>query len=50
MPLERGSDRATVSRNISEMRHAGYPQRVAVAASLNQARRSRRGKRRARRR
>lgn len=50
MPLKSGSDRATVSRNISEMVRSGYPQRQAVAAALNNARRSRRGKRRGRRR
>lgn len=40
MPLEKGSDRATVSRNISEMVKSGYPQKQAVAASLSNARRS----------
>ena len=42
MPLKRGSDRGTVSSNISEMVRAGHPQRQAVAAALNEARRSRR--------
>lgn len=37
MPLEPGADRSTVSHNISEMVHSGYPQRVAVAASLHNA-------------
>jgi hypothetical protein len=46
MPLKRGSDRATVSANIREMRASGYPQRQAVAAALNNARRSRRRSRR----
>jgi len=49
MPLQHGSDRATISRNISEMVRSGYPRRQAIAASLNQARRGRRGKRRSRR-
>lgn len=40
MPLKKGSDRKTVSSNISEMVHSGYPQKQAVAASLNQARKS----------
>lgn len=39
MPLSPGSSQEIVSRNISEMVHAGYPQRQAVAASLDNARR-----------
>jgi hypothetical protein len=51
MPLERGSSRAVVSRNISEMVRAGHPQRQAVAAALRTARRDqrRKGGRKARR-
>ncbi len=40
MPLKKGSSKATISSNISEMRHSGYPEKVAVAASFNQARKS----------
>jgi hypothetical protein len=40
MPLAKGKSKATVSSNISEMMHSGYPQKQAVAASLNQARKS----------
>ena len=40
MPLKKGKSRATVSANISEMVHAGYPRRQDVAASLSEARRS----------
>lgn len=39
MPLKPGSSRDTVSANISEMVHSGYPQKQAVAASLSNARR-----------
>jgi hypothetical protein len=39
VPLKSGSSRETISKNISEMVHAGYPQRQAVAASLSNARR-----------
>ena len=42
MPLQKGSSRSTVSRNISEMVGAGHPQAQAVAASLRQARKSKR--------
>jgi hypothetical protein len=41
MPLKKGSSKATVSENIREMIKAGHPQKQAVAASLEQARRSR---------
>lgn len=37
MPLKRGSSQATISQNIREMRNSGYPQKQAVAASLNNA-------------
>lgn len=38
MPLAPGKSDAAISRNIREMRHAGYPQKQAVAAALNTAR------------
>jgi hypothetical protein len=47
MPLSPGHDRATVSKNIREMVAAGYPQKQAVAASLDNARRHPRAARRA---
>lgn len=40
MPLEKGSSREVVSENIREMVNAGHPQKQAVAAALNEARRS----------
>ena len=44
MPLKRGSSRETVSANIKEMKDAGYPQKQAVAAALNTAGKSNKGK------
>jgi hypothetical protein len=45
MPLKKGKSRKTISSNIREMRHAGYPQAQAVAAALSTARRSKKRKR-----
>jgi hypothetical protein len=41
MPLKRGSSQKTISSNIREMVHAGHPQKQAVAAALNVARKVR---------
>jgi len=37
MPLKSGKSRKVVSKNISEMVKSGYPQKVAIAASLKKA-------------
>ena len=40
MPLKSGTSKKTISKNISEMEKSGYPKSQAIAASLNEARKS----------
>lgn len=40
MPLHKGDSRKVVGENIKEMEEAGHPRAQAIAASLNQARKS----------
>lgn len=40
MPLKKGKSKKVISKNIGEMVHSGHPQKQAVAASLDQARKS----------
>ena len=40
MPLIKSSSSSAVSKNISEMRHAGHPRDQAIAAALSVARKS----------
>jgi len=44
MPLEKGKSRKTISRNISTLRHEGYPQDQAVAIAHRKAGKSRASK------
>jgi hypothetical protein len=37
MPLKKGSSDKTVSTNISELRHSGYPEKQSVAIALEKA-------------
>lgn len=40
MPLKKGSSPSVIQENIREMRHSGYPQKQAIAAALDTARRA----------
>jgi len=44
MPLAKGKSQKTISRNIVEMIDSGHPQKQAVAAALETARRSNKGR------
>lgn len=40
MPLKKGTGKKVISRNIEEMVHSGHPQKQAVAAALDEVRKS----------
>ena len=44
MPLEKGKSNKTVSKNISKLRHEGYPEKQSIAISMSEAGRSKKKK------
>lgn len=40
MPLSKGKSKKVIGRNIKEMEESGHPKNQAIAAALNQARKS----------
>ena len=43
MPLKKGSSRKTIGSNIEKLMHEGYKQNQAVAISLTEAKKSKKG-------
>ena len=48
MPLKKGSSKKVISENIRELRHAGHPEKQAIAIAMHQAGKSKRTKRKGR--
>ena len=40
MPLHKGTSKKVIGKNINEMEESGHPKKQAIAASLNEARKS----------
>jgi hypothetical protein len=47
MPLLKGSSKETIGENIREMMHAGHPQAQAIAASMRNAGKGKKRKKKA---
>jgi hypothetical protein len=44
MPLKKGKSKKIISKNISELRHSGYPQKQAIAIAFSVKRKSAKNK------
>jgi len=40
MPLSKGNSKEVIAKNIGELRNSSYPEKQAIAISLNEARKS----------
>jgi hypothetical protein len=43
-PLKKGTSKKTVSENIRELRHAGYPPKQSIAIAMSEAGKTKKGK------
>jgi len=44
MPLKKGKSKAVISKNVSELRRSGYPQKQSVAIAMDKAGKGRKKK------
>ena len=47
MPLKKGKSQKTISSNIRELRHSGYPEKQSIAIAMSEAGKGRKKKQKA---